>query len=349
MHLKLSPPARLGTQAAIAILLATAIAHWVGAYRSYWAVMTAMLLISQTWGESIKKAWTRGAMTLLGGLVGTGLFFIIQGHPYLLFAAIVCCVFLMVYFIETSYLLTVFFVTIFVVFLFASISEWNMRLLEARIYDTFIGAGVAIVTTALVFPITAKTNFRNQLPQFIQKLQAATDQCLNLFNPQPSNEKAMLMEYKHLPAQFNQLQDNLKHINYEYLFKSFPKQKFKQTMLQTTILYHYVTSAIAAYVPIKNAQNIAKLQPEFLDIQQTIDNNYALILATLNNEPSSKTLISLEDARQRLHKKIVGSLNSDPVTQATWFDFASYFYFILKINETLIELATIFGKPLKTP
>jgi hypothetical protein len=46
---------KIAIQAAVAVALAVLVSHVFELNRSYWAILTAMVLISQTWGESLKK------------------------------------------------------------------------------------------------------------------------------------------------------------------------------------------------------------------------------------------------------------------------------------------------------
>jgi uncharacterized membrane protein YgaE (UPF0421/DUF939 family) len=343
MRFKLSPSARLGTQAAIAIILAFTVAQLFGISRSYWALMTAMLLISQTWGESVRKAFTRAGMTILGGIVGTLIYFLIKSDPHVIFIGILLCVFFMVYFFETSYLLTVFFITMFVVFLFAAIDNWSIHLLEARIYDTLIGAGIAIISSALVFPITAKTGFINQFPEYIEKLKKCTNVCFALFDKKEINDREILTLHKDLLGGLLQLQTSQENMNYEYLFNYYPKKTRKEIMLNISILHHYVTSSMEAYASIRNSPNLKYIESDLKEIQGLFNNNFTLLIEILDHKKPRLSFLKIIDIRERIQKEVIKTINSSCCTEASWFDFFSFFYFLRKVNGAILELTNILG------
>ncbi len=69
-------------KAAIAIALAELINMCLYFDRGYWIVLTAMVLTTQTWGESVKRALERVGMTILGGATGTALYFSIPEQHF---------------------------------------------------------------------------------------------------------------------------------------------------------------------------------------------------------------------------------------------------------------------------
>ena len=71
---------KMATQAAIAIALAELISRFFYIERGYWITATAMALTAQTWGESVKRSFDRVGMTILGGSLGTLLFFYLPRH-----------------------------------------------------------------------------------------------------------------------------------------------------------------------------------------------------------------------------------------------------------------------------
>ncbi|MDF2867946.1 MAG: putative rane protein, partial [Gammaproteobacteria bacterium] len=163
----LTPTTRMAIQAAIAVTLAILFGHYFQFERAYWAILTTMVLVCQTWGESVRKSITRIGMTIVGGITGTLIYFWVKDY-HLLFICLLGCIFFAVFFLETSYLWVVFFLTNLVVFLFALLQSWNVKLLAARIEETFIGAVIAIATTALILPTRAKTQLATDLPNFVK-------------------------------------------------------------------------------------------------------------------------------------------------------------------------------------
>lgn len=135
--MKLRRTTKMAYQAAIAIALAEVISMHFYLERGYWIVLTAMVLTTQTWGESVKRALERVGMTVLGGSVGTALYFYIPNHESkTLVLLMLSSIFFTIYMAKIQHLISMFFMTCFVVFLFALIGDWDLMLLRARIIDT---------------------------------------------------------------------------------------------------------------------------------------------------------------------------------------------------------------------
>src|SRR3954453_5861284 len=143
MSAKLLPTTQMGVRAAAATLASLVLTRLVGLERPYWVILTSVLLVTETWGESIDKAAQRLAMTALGCLVGWLLYDLSIPYPVLRPAFLLAGVFLAVYFRTRvpagSYALMTFFVTVYVIFLFAALGTWSRSLILVRVYDTALG------------------------------------------------------------------------------------------------------------------------------------------------------------------------------------------------------------------
>lgn len=174
MNLKLEPSTRLAIQATTAVTLAMLLAplfHWE---RSYWAALTAMLMISQTLGDSIKKSVERVSMTIIGGGTGTLLFFMTMSMPLLQKALLILSLFFCIFFLNSFYLWSVFFTSLLVVFLFASIQNWTLELLGWRIIETIFGASMAVTAAAVILPIRTSTQLQQEISLFTRHLATLT-------------------------------------------------------------------------------------------------------------------------------------------------------------------------------
>jgi uncharacterized membrane protein YccC len=147
------PGVRTGLRTAVAALLAVAIASVFALPRAYWAILTAVVLVSETWRESAKKAFQRVGMTILGCIIAWALHFPTAHLPHVTLGLMFLFVYLAVHFRTASYPLMTFFITLYVAFLFAVLGQWTLQILAVRIYETAIGGGTALVAAFLVRPL----------------------------------------------------------------------------------------------------------------------------------------------------------------------------------------------------
>src|SRR4051812_15756266 len=94
----LLPTTRMGLRAAAATVASLLLTRLVVLERPYWVILTAVILVNDTWGESIRKSWLRLAMTVSGCLVGWLLYLLCGPYPAVRPAVMLAAVFLAVYF-----------------------------------------------------------------------------------------------------------------------------------------------------------------------------------------------------------------------------------------------------------
>jgi uncharacterized membrane protein YccC len=170
--MKLSIEAKLGYRAALAVIIALAVSHFFHLDRSYWAVLTTLALISQSWGESLQKAYARFGMTILGCGLGYLLFLVVGHNHWLVLGCLLLGVFGLAYFFVISYAWAMFFIGIIVVFMFGFLGLWSIDLLWERIYETAIGCVIAALVTGLFMPVYSRQKFYQKLPEVLNSYKA---------------------------------------------------------------------------------------------------------------------------------------------------------------------------------
>lgn len=334
----LMPSTRMAIQAALAVTIAILLGHWLQFERAYWAILTAMVLISQTWGESIRKSITRICMTIIGGITGTLIYFCIKDSDYLLFTCLLSCIFFIVFFLEISYLWVVFFLTNMVVFMFALLQGWNTHLLIARIEETFIGAIITIVTSAFILPSHAKTQLDKDLPQLLRLAAELTDDCINQLLHQQKTTVLVNKKRLRLLKAFALLENHAKTMNYEVFFSSYSQKQLKTMLPTLNVLIHYVISLVETLPFIQYTESQALIKQELIKVKHIVKLNFSSVIEYLHDFPAHLKLNDLEESKAAIFTKINATIQQDITTKSSWFEFYSFFYFVRRINEVLLEL-----------
>lgn len=238
--MQLSETTKRAFQAATAIFIAELITWYFQLERGYWMTLTTMALTMQTWGESVKRSFERISMTIIGGIAGTMLYFIVPHNDVLALVLLLTFVFFTVYLLQIYYLYSVFFLTCFVVFLFALIREWTLAILLDRILETIGGAAIALLVGSCFF--AAKTNVYDLFIGFWQKINAS----LNLaFEGKPRLHRPISSQY--LAAECQKIRKKAIAIRYELLFHQMSQHDFYSLLNQTTLCTQYVINLLDAY------------------------------------------------------------------------------------------------------
>ncbi len=380
MLVNINNTTKLAIQAATAVLLTILICEYFHLERSYWATLTSLLLISQTWGESIKKAFERVSMTILGGITGTVLYFflsdqlLLPDQQLLIFFIITVSVFFALFFLTIEYLISVFFITLIIVFLFALLSQWNFHILNVRIYETLIGAVIAITTSAVVLPIRAHHSLPDLFQKFLIKVQHITDLS---FQVVLGSADSHLIEQQRdtLIKTFQQLSKHIDISHYEFLFSRYNRHQSDEILTAFHRLLHYTTSMLETSAELyaqqldclrdpnqelpgsilvnHNANEICKKSDnmraqsipgdcyniEFFEQIQSLKFKFATNLQVICNafhfNNKALILIKLEnDIEHNINYVIRTSIQGN-----VNLDILSFFYYIRKANEVLEEIA----------
>ncbi|APR77757.1 putative integral membrane protein [Minicystis rosea] len=160
--------ARMGLRAALAAALAVVLTRVFALPRSYWAILVAVVIVGQTWGDSVRLAVHRFGMTALGCFAGALIHVAVADHPDVELVFLFVGVFFAAYFRLAagagSYPWMVFSVSIYVVFLFATLDRSNLRgILVVRLQDTAAGCVAALSAASLVPPSGAGKQLDDEL------------------------------------------------------------------------------------------------------------------------------------------------------------------------------------------
>lgn len=327
---------RIAIQAAVAVTLAVLVSHLFELNRSYWAILTAMVLISQTWGESLKKAIERVLMTIVGGLAGTFLYFWIGHHIQWELFFLMVSVFFMMYFWDISYQITVFFVTMYVVFLFAELSSWSFAMLAARVYETIIGSGIAIFTSAFVLPVHARITIPHMMSDYFVEIKKTVSHVFFLLKTN-QEDTAWQKDRTRLVKKYSELRKNAMISGYELVFTRFNRRKIKLMMQKLRTLTHYSTSLLEAASMAASSRALPELQIELERIEKGLQNNLDILVAKYRGEKVAE-FSTLHEEGQQLSARLTDLYESVQASQAELFYVYSFWYFAKKLNEVMREL-----------
>ncbi len=322
-------------QAATAIL----IAEWIGWYfqfeRGYWITITAMALTMQTWGESVKRSFERVSMTIIGGVVGTLLYFVVPTDNVTALVLLLVFVFFTVYMLQIFYLVSVFFLTCFVVFLFALIGDWTIAILFDRIIETVLGAGVALIVSGFFFP--AKTNIEDVFMGFWAKINASIGM---VFEGKPYLNRPTSIQY--LAAECQNIRKKALAIRYELLFHQMSQRDFYALLNQTTLCTQYVINLIDAWYWLAPHLSPQDHTGVALAVKTTRYNIDALIQHFKHKKTT--TMLPVTRVTELLNQAIAEDSARFASLESEALGFFNLMYFFARLNTCLNEINLTLSK-----
>ncbi|WP_299493350.1 FUSC family protein [uncultured Shewanella sp.] len=338
---------RQAFQASIAVLLTLIIAHGFSLERGIWATLTAILLVSSTFGESIKKAKERVSMTLVGGALGTVivLYFLPlfpKENAFLLVIFLFTTILAMVYFLPRSYAWASFFITLFVVFLFSILTGWSLSLLAVRAYDTLIGALVAVLVSGLILPNRSHVDVQAHYLTMLKQLDGFIDDIFYAVASSDPQYMCQLMGWhQKLYPSWEALKNKQLFNEFELTFSRHKRQQLRTYQFGFDLLFHYLTN-ILALLEKEPSPLCAKFEKELLQFQGVIKENSELLSKLMAGEITGEVEYeahSLDVIRLQMRQKIAMLYKDNPMPDYAEIEhFYSLIYYLRKVNQLLTDL-----------
>lgn len=173
----LLPSTRLAVQVAAAVLLSIVIVNVIALERPFWVILTAIVVMVGTVGETLTKSMDRVAGTLVGLVTGVVIYWAaaradLPGVVPLLISGPA-----IVFFRFASYRLMIIALTVLLVCLFR-IGGTSDALLVARLVDTAIGAAISAVVSIAVLPIPTRGPATETVHTYVAALKTIVQESL---------------------------------------------------------------------------------------------------------------------------------------------------------------------------
>ncbi|TNC20948.1 hypothetical protein FHE66_00540 [Georgenia sp. 311] len=156
-HAPAGAAGRKAFQAAVSTALALALGSLVSERHQYWAAIPAFQVLADSDGETRVKAFQRILATVLASGLAFGLA-IAAGHRLeLAIPLLILCTFAMAFLRTVSSPWLSFWSTLLLATMYDALGTLDVETVEVRLAETAIGAVVAVVVSAFVFPTRTRT------------------------------------------------------------------------------------------------------------------------------------------------------------------------------------------------
>ena len=157
-----SPDLRLAMQATLAVALAVVAGRAISGARWYWAVLAAYVVFvrATTVGETFSRAWQRMLGTLVGVAIGLLVATLVGHRPWPAAVVGFVAIFLAYYLMRISYTGMIACFTVALALLYEEMGRAPAGLMALRLAETFAGAAIGVLVSALVLPVRSVTRVR---------------------------------------------------------------------------------------------------------------------------------------------------------------------------------------------
>lgn len=146
-----SPMFRHALRLAFLMLIGILIGDFLQLQNSYWILLTIVVIMRPSYGLTKERSKKRIIGTFLGGLVAVLLIYLIH-NPFVYAILAIIALILAFSMIQKNYASAAAFITLNVVFIYALLQPNAIAVIQYRIIDTFIGAGLAVIGNLFLWP-----------------------------------------------------------------------------------------------------------------------------------------------------------------------------------------------------
>ncbi|WP_246136810.1 FUSC family protein [Gillisia hiemivivida] len=137
------------------LALVVMVGFTIGAYFSlqnaYWILLTIIVIMRPNYGLTKERSKQRILGTLIGGAIATGIVLLIQDTKVYAVLGILSLI-IAFSMVQRNYKTSATFITLSVVFIYALLKPDVLNVIQYRIIDTIIGAGLAAIGNAILWP-----------------------------------------------------------------------------------------------------------------------------------------------------------------------------------------------------
>ena len=174
---RLKPWTRTAIQLGVAVAVATALGDLISPSRYYWAIIAVYVVFmgANTSGEQTRKALFRVWGTVVGIVVGLLLVDAVGHNTDWTLAVVLVSMFFGFYLMRVNSIFFVIAIIVSISQLYQELHRFSNTLLLYRLYETTLGAAVAILVVTFVLPLRTRRVLRVALRSHVQAIEALVD------------------------------------------------------------------------------------------------------------------------------------------------------------------------------
>lgn len=279
----------------IALLIGFIIGKILPFHNVYWILLTIIVIMRPGYGLTKQRSFHRILGTVLGGLIAFGILFFVKDNIIISILSILCLL-LGFSFTQTNYKVSATFVTMYVVFIYGIVTPNIGDLVQFRILDTIVGAGLAFLANHFLWPSWEFLNMPMHLEKSINANQNYLKEISIFYNKKGTVSTSYRLARKNAFIEIGNLMASFQRMAQE------PKSKQKQLpkVYKLTVLNHSLLSSLASLGTYIQSHKTTSASEAFNVVVDTVIRNLDEAIALLKeNDFKLKENLPKEDLALR--------------------------------------------------
>ena len=299
----------------ITILIGFILGKLLPFQNGYWILLTIVVIMRPGYGLTKQRSFERIYGTLLGGAIAFGVLYFTQNH-YILGTLSVVAMILGYAYSQTNYKIGATFVTIYVIFIYGMLTPNVLEVIQYRVIDTVLGAGLAFLANYFLWPSWEFLNLNKHLEKSIAANRDYIKEITVYYNEKGEVTTAYKLARKQAFIEIGNLMASFQRMKQEP--KS--KQKNMAEVYKLVVLNHTLLSSAASLGTYVQSHKTTKASEAFNIVAHSVIRNLNLVIESLHSNRNF-TLTDAEKERLDLSftelKKIrANELKNDGIDDA---------------------------------
>jgi len=278
----------------------------------YWILLTIILIMRPNYGLTKTRSKDRTIGTIIGGVIAMVIVFLIQDvYVYGTLAMVSFVIALSM--LHKNYKASAIYVTLSIVFIYGILQPDVMTVIQYRILDTLVGAGLSYLGFLFLWPSWSFQEIRKDVTKSVEANRTYLSEIADFYirkGKVPTNyrlaRKSAFLETSNLSSAFQRMTQ-----------EPHSKQKNLNKIYELVELNHNFLSSLASLSIYIQHQSTTEASTRFNDIISKIDENLSLVLISLskdvanNEKPDFDAVISFEKQLPKFESKNVNLSSED--------------------------------------
>ncbi len=261
---------------AVTIMVGYGLGVFLDFQNPYWIMLTIIVIMRPSYGLTKTRTKDRIIGTLIGGAIASGLVFLIE-DPYVYGGLGVASLVVAFSMVQKNYKASATFITLSVVFIYAIIRPDVLTVIQFRILDTLIGAGLSFLALRFLWPAWSFSEIGTTIENSI-KANKAFLHCIAEYYQQKGKvstsykvcRKEAFLETSNLSSAFQRMAQEPRS-----------KQKNIDKIYEFVVLNYTFLSSLASLSTYIQQNNTTEASETFSTSAQKIADNLAQVLQSL--------------------------------------------------------------------
>ncbi|MCM4151202.1 hypothetical protein DHD05_06325 [Arenibacter sp. N53] len=267
---------------AVTVMIGYALGSYFDFQNPYWILLTIIVIMRPSYGLTKSRSKDRIIGTLIGGAIATGFVFLTQ-NPYVFGVLGVISLVIAFSMVQKNYRAGATFITLSVVFIYAIIRPDVLTVIQFRVLDTLIGAGLSLVAMLWIWPAWGFMEIRQQLEnsvranrEFLVQIALYYELKGKVTTTYKVSRKKAFVETSNLSSAFQRMAQ-----------EPVSKQKYLDKIYELVVLNHTFLSSLASFSTYIQNNPTTEASVKFKDFISKIDQNLGQVLMALKDSESN--------------------------------------------------------------